>query len=130
MDKFLASPIWKRANMPIFRIIFYMVAWILLMNCHKMPLYQNQKNLMQLKKGLVKEEVINVMGQPNFHEAYESLYGNTFIILYYHTHRNRFDGKITKDECTPVVIKNDKLVGWGDDFYEWLNRREKKINHK
>ncbi|MGD2271203.1 MAG: DUF3192 domain-containing protein [Desulfobacterales bacterium] len=95
-----------------------------------MPLYQNQKNLMQLKKGLVKEEVINVMGQPDFHEAYESLYGNTFIILYYHTHRNRFDGKITKDECTPVVIKNDRLVGWGNDFYEWLNRREKKIYHK
>jgi hypothetical protein len=70
------------------------------------------------------------MGKPDYLDVYQSLYGNTLVILYYYTHRKRFDGKVTKDECTPVVIKNEKLIGWGDDFYQWVQRREKKVNHQ
>jgi outer membrane protein assembly factor BamE (lipoprotein component of BamABCDE complex) len=130
MDNFLLLRVVKSAKMPVLLTTVFLVFGIILMSCYKITPYKNQNNLMKLKKGLAKEDVINIMGKPNFHEVYESLYGNTLMILYYYTHRNRLDGKITKDECTPVVIKNDKLVGWGDDFYEWLKRREKKINHQ
>ena len=52
------------------------------------------------------------------------------MILFYYTQRKRFDGTMKRDECTPVVIKNEKLVGWGEYFYEWIQRREKKIEHQ
>jgi outer membrane protein assembly factor BamE (lipoprotein component of BamABCDE complex) len=98
--------------------------------CNKIPIYKNQNNLLKLQKGMAKEEVIKVMGKPDFHEVYESLYGHTLVIAYYYTHHQKFDGQITKDECTPVVIKNEKLIGWGDEFYQWIQRREKRIDHQ
>jgi outer membrane protein assembly factor BamE (lipoprotein component of BamABCDE complex) len=98
--------------------------------CSKIPIYKNQNSLLKLQKGMSKGKVLEVMGEPDFHEVYESLYGHTLMIAYYYTHHQKFDGKITKDECTPVVIKNEKLIGWGDDFYQWFQRREKKINHQ
>ena len=101
-----------------------------LVGCGKLPIYKNQNNLLKLQKGMSKGKVLEVMGAPNFDEVYESLYGHTLMIAYYYTHHQKFDGKITKDECTPVVIKNEKLIGWGDDFYQWFQRREKKINHQ
>jgi hypothetical protein len=103
---------------------------ILMAGCYKMAIYKNQKNLMKLEKGMTREAVMRVMGKPDDLDVYQSLYGNTLVILYYYTHRKGFDGKVTKDECTPVVIKNEKLIGWGDDFYQWIQRREKKVNHQ
>ena len=85
---------------------------------------------MKLEKGMTKEAVLKVMGEPNDHEVYETLYGNQMMILFYYTQRKRFDGTMKRDECTPVVIKNEKLVGWGEYFYEWIQRREKKIEHQ
>jgi hypothetical protein len=109
---------------PSFGIVFFLAG------CGKLPIYKNQNNLLKLQKGMSKGKVLEVMGEPDFHEVYESLYGHTLMIAYYYTHHQKWDGKITKDECTPVVIKNEKLIGWGDDFYQWLQRREKKINHR
>ncbi|UCH21438.1 MAG: DUF3192 domain-containing protein [Deltaproteobacteria bacterium] len=115
----------------IYRVsVSSLTALILMVGCYKMAIYENQKNLMKLEKGMPREAVMNVMGKPDYLDVYQSLYGNTLVILYYYTHRKRFDGKVTKDECTPVVIKNEKLIGWGDDFYQWVQRREKKVNHQ
>jgi len=54
------------------------------------------------------------MGQANFSEAYETD-GNQYQILYYRTHRVDSDGETTKDETTPLVFKNQRLIGWGQD---------------
>lgn len=130
MNKCLSIRHPKKAHRPMPYLFAGLVACILLVGCYKMAIDQNQKNFMKLKRGMPKEEVIKVMGVPNYHEVYETLHGNTMVILYYYTRTNRFNGKVTKDECTPAVIKNEKLIGWGDDFYSWFQRREKKINHQ
>ena len=50
--------------------------------CSKIPIYKNQNNLLKLQKGMSKGKVLEVMGEPNFHEVYESLYGHTLMIAY------------------------------------------------
>ena len=129
MNKFGYNLFKKAAIFRIF-LVSSIVLVIFLAGCSKIPIYKNQNNLLKLQKGMSKEQVLEVMGKPDFHEVYESLYGHTLMIAYYYTHHQKFDGKITKDECTPVVIKNEKLIGWGDEFYQWFQRREKKIDHQ
>jgi outer membrane protein assembly factor BamE (lipoprotein component of BamABCDE complex) len=56
--------------------------------------------------------VINKMGTPNFTEAFVK--GNDeYRVLYYRTQHRHSDGDTTKDETTPLVFKNDLLIGWG-----------------
>jgi hypothetical protein len=40
------------------------------------------------------------------------------VIWFYYTERVHGDGARTKDEMTPVLFENGRLVGWGDEFYE------------
>ncbi|MBQ4832871.1 DUF3192 domain-containing protein [Pseudoalteromonas sp. MMG010] len=40
--------------------------------------------------------------------------GNTYQVLYYATNSIHSDGKTSKDECTPLVFKNNELIGVGD----------------
>jgi outer membrane protein assembly factor BamE (lipoprotein component of BamABCDE complex) len=103
---------------------------VFLVGCYKMVIHENKTNMMKLEKGMPKEAVLKVMGKPNYQEVYETLYGNQMMVLFYYSQRKQFDGMIAKDECTPVVIKNQKLVGWGDYFYDRIQRREKKIEHQ
>lgn len=130
MNKFGSFRLCENVGMPQYFLAAGLAIFFLLVGCNKIPIYKNQNNLLKLQKGMAKEEVIRVMGKPDFHEVYESLYGHTLVIAYYYTHHQKFDGQITKDECTPVVIKNEKLIGWGDEFYQWIQRREKKIDHQ
>ncbi|MCC2614838.1 DUF3192 domain-containing protein [Aestuariibacter halophilus] len=56
------------------------------------------------------------MGTPDFTESYQQ--GDDQItVLFYRTHRHDGDGMTTKDECTPLVFKNERLIGWGDTAY-------------
>lgn len=84
----------------------------------KIETRRNNQNLMSLNMGMSKSEIISIMGAPDFNEAYKSLHGNYIVILFYYTQRKWADGAKTKDECTPVVIENGELVGWGDEFYK------------
>ncbi len=88
----------------------------------------NNANLLKLEMGMSKEKVITIMGPPLFNEAYKSLYDKSVVILFYYTQRKWADGSETKDECTPIIIENDELVGWGDEFYK--NKMELDINIK
>jgi len=45
------------------------------------------------------------------------------ILWYFSTPKNQ-DGIVSKSECTPVVIKNDSLVGKGTKFYITFMRTE------
>ena len=44
------------------------------------------------------------------------------IIYFYYTNRKWGDSNYTKDECTALVFENNKLTGWGDEFYENMLR--------
>lgn len=79
---------------------------------------RNRANLMKLEIGMTKDRVMQIMGKPDLNEAYLAADKGTLSILFYYTNRKWADGNVTKDECIPIVFKNDTLIGWGDEFYE------------
>lgn len=53
------------------------------------------------------------LGTPDFSESL-TRNGDSYQVLYYRTHRLHKDGLTTKDECTPIVFKQAKLIGTGE----------------
>ena len=75
----------------------------------------NRSKISNLTLGLERTAVISRMGSPAFSEAFKAESGAAYQVLFYRTHREHGDGETTKDETTPLVFENDKLVGWGND---------------
>jgi outer membrane protein assembly factor BamE (lipoprotein component of BamABCDE complex) len=75
---------------------------------------QNRKAIALLEIGMERDSVVDTMGMPSYSEGY-TMDGNEFRILFYRTHRSHSDGKTTRDETTPMIFKNDTLIGWGHD---------------
>ncbi len=71
----------------------------------------NRGNLVRLRVGITRDQVIVLMGTADFNEAYIEK-GKKVYVLFYCTQHTKGDGKTTKDECTPVVINNNILVSW------------------
>lgn len=82
--------------------------------------HKNRKKLSKLELDMGLSEITNYMGTPDFNELYNKNDDN-YQVLFYRTNRQSGDGVTTKDECTPLVLKNGKLVGWGDTAYRELN---------
>lgn len=83
---------------------------------------KNRANLSRLSQGMTKEQVNVLMGTPDHSEAYltkasEGKVEQEVQVLFYRTQHVKSDGKTTKDECTPVVIRDNSLIGWGDAAY-------------
>ncbi|MFQ6371227.1 DUF3192 domain-containing protein [Shewanella sp. YIC-542] len=77
----------------------------------------NQQKLTELTLGQSGESIIHLLGRPDFSEAKISQ-GQAINILFYRTHQTQADGITTRDECTPLLFSNDKLIGWGADTYQ------------
>jgi hypothetical protein len=80
---------------------------------------KNRTNLTKLSLGMPKDQVMILMGTADFSEAYiqQDESNKEVLVLFYRTQRNNGDGKTTKDECTPIVLSNNALVGWGETAY-------------
>ncbi len=78
--------------------------------------YENRKSISNLALDLSHTQVTSMLGVPDFTEFHKSEDGN-YMVLFYRTQRIKGDGITTKDECTPVVFKDEKLIGWGDATY-------------
>lgn len=95
----------------------------------------NNARIMNLQRGMTPEQAINHIGpsgdestpNPFKSELYPA--GNViFRILYFYSQRQRVEprifgvevlnGIITDDELMPVVFKDDKLDGWGWNYWE------------
>lgn len=84
---------------------------------------KNRQNLSRLNLGMTKDQVNLVMGEADFNEAYltkatDSQPEKAVQVLFYRTQHVHSDGKTTKEECTPVVFRDSKLVGWGETAYQ------------
>ena len=77
----------------------------------------NLQTISTLDLGQAKKEVIELLGQADFSEAKHSVEG-ALTVLFYRTHRKNSDGETTRDECTPLLFRNEKLIAWGTDTYE------------
>lgn len=73
----------------------------------------NRTAIARLEINTLRSEIINRMGPPSFSEAF-SQDGDDYRVLYYRTQHRKSDGETTKDETTPLVFKNEKLIGWGE----------------
>jgi hypothetical protein len=88
---------------------------VLVLTCACTPAFvKTSSDLMRLKGGMAQEEVTAIMGVPTLSELYESADGGWISILYYRTEQKQTTLLSAKDECTPVVFVNGKLVGWGE----------------
>jgi outer membrane protein assembly factor BamE (lipoprotein component of BamABCDE complex) len=69
---------------------------------------------MKLQVGMSRIEVMAIMGQPQRREAYEKV---EFLI-----YRTDWAGTTESQNFTPVAIVNDKVVGWGRNYYDQTTR--------
>ncbi|MCP3674247.1 MAG: DUF3192 domain-containing protein [Gammaproteobacteria bacterium] len=83
---------------------------------------ENLSNITKLSLGQSRSQVLSQMGDPNITEAFTNASGSNYQVLFYRTNHEHSDGQTTKDETTPLVFENDKLIGWGQDALQRLNR--------
>ncbi len=79
---------------------------------------KNIENSKQLRVGMQKSKVLEIMGEPLTEEEY-----NTPDVWYYYVETVWVDGLTTRDECMPVVFEDGKLIGWGNRFYTQYRSR-------
>ena len=75
----------------------------------------NRQHIQSLQLGISFADITEKMGIADFNEL--SIKGSEqYQILYYRTQRKQQDGITTKDECTPLIFKDNSLIGWGQDY--------------
>lgn len=79
----------------------------------------NREAISRLSVGASRTAVIEKLGTPNDSEAF--VHDDEEVrVLFYRTSRKHADGETSRDETTPLVFKNDRLIGWGERVYEDL----------
>lgn len=75
---------------------------------------ENRELISTLELQTERSRVLMKLGAPNFSEAF-SRNGDEYRVLYYRTQHRHSDGETTLDETTPLVFRNDRLIGWGEE---------------
>jgi hypothetical protein len=70
-----------------------------------------------LSNEFTREQIIDKLGAPDINEA-KQISNSEVQVMFYRTQHMHSDSKTTKDECTPLLFKNGKLVAWGEGAYE------------
>ena len=91
----------------IFIICFF---GVLITGCGVWKAHRNIKNLNELKLGMTRGEVLNLMGAPSKSMSFEGGEGRAVEILFYLISMNR--------DYTPLVLVDGVLNGWGVDYYK------------
>jgi hypothetical protein len=79
----------------------------------------NNQKLANLKIGQSKSEVVSLMGPATRTEAYQLEKERVIEFLFYRTAGWSVRDPVDKDyQFTPITFENDKLVGWGRNYYE------------
>jgi hypothetical protein len=87
--------------------------------------------MMQIKIGQDRQEVIKIMGPPTKREAYQIENNKIIEFLFYRTQGWSIrDGGDKDYQFTPVAFENDKLIGWGRNFYDNIIRSAVEITIK
>jgi len=75
---------------------------------------KNNQLMLTLNIGQTTQEVTKIMGNPVRNEKYSSA-GGVVDVWYYRTDCDLWAWD--DDDLTPMVFKNGKLAGWGQNFY-------------
>jgi hypothetical protein len=80
---------------------------------------KNNANLMNVQIGQSREELLQIMGLPAKREAYQL--GNDKVIEFLIYRTSGWDSRRTGDtdsQFTPIAIKENKVSGWGRNYYD------------
>jgi hypothetical protein len=77
---------------------------------------ENREIISKLSIGSDRGSVVSLLGTPSQSEA-SVKEGDEYRVLYYRTQHRHSDGETSKDETTPLIFKNNKLIGWGEDAF-------------
>lgn len=80
---------------------------------------ENKQKIAKLNVGDSYSSVRELMGTPEFNEAFKNNEKNLQVIFYRTNHRHS-DGETTKDECTPLIFTDGVLTSWGQKAYQKL----------
>lgn len=80
----------------------------------------NRTNMLKLKIGMNKDQILSLMGNPYKTEAYQIEGRNLEFWLYITEGKSLEDsGRNLRDSnFTPLVFENDTLTGWGRNYYD------------
>ena len=91
----------------------------------------NKEKLNELEIGMNENVVLMMMGPKTIkienapftieNPFKTEIYSNdvdVYKILYFYTDLVKSDGFITDEELTPIIFKNNKLIGWGRDVWK------------
>jgi outer membrane protein assembly factor BamE (lipoprotein component of BamABCDE complex) len=107
------------------KIVIVSIIGLFLSGCELVEHAQNRENLNKIKIGMSMEEVKQIMGKPYRREAQDQ----TEWWLYPTDEKTIFSTE--SDYHTPLVFENNKLIGWGKNF--WTTKEQKydiKIDQK
>lgn len=76
-----------------------------------------RERLAELPLGQSMAMVRDELGEPEFSEAFTGKDGE-YRVYFYRTHRTKSDGDTTRDETTPLVFRDGKLIAFGADAYQ------------
>ena len=82
---------------------------------------KNALYISQLNLGLSQSLIVADLGTPDFNGAFQRD-GEEYQVLYYRTRYVNGDGETTKDETTPLVFLDKRLIGWGEIALEKATR--------
>jgi outer membrane protein assembly factor BamE (lipoprotein component of BamABCDE complex) len=88
-------------------------------------MWSNYIRLNEVKMGMTKSEVLGIMGPPGIKESGDYR-GGHYTVYFYLTHSMDFEESNTvRNGYTPLVFKNDRMVGIGKrDYRQAVDRPE------
>ncbi|MBI4243587.1 MAG: DUF3192 domain-containing protein [Planctomycetes bacterium] len=102
----------------------------------------NRQRLLKLTVGMSKTDVLKTMGtkialtyegervtNPYKNETMKGADGQTYEVIYYYTDIDSRDLMVTQEELTPIVLKDEKVVGWGHAFLKQQLSSSKKTGN-
>lgn len=79
----------------------------------------NREAISNLALGSSTAAVMDKLGTPADSEAFTQD-DIEVRVLFYRTRHKQSDGETTRDETTPLVFRDDQLIGWGEKVYQDL----------
>ena len=80
---------------------------------------ENRQTIAKLDLGDDYNQVLAQFPTPDFTELVKKDEA-VYKVIYIATNSKHSDGKVTKDECTPLVFKDGKLIGFGQSALQQI----------
>ncbi len=125
----------KEDNMKNYSFFSFFIIAILLFGCSGSPMKtgaqseRHRINMMDIKRGMSREQVFSIMGRP-YRKEFLMIENQNYEVWFYMTKGTTLGQyKLVRENLTPVIFKDGSLEGWGYHYYDYLldidNKRKK-----